>query len=96
MGHTRSNRYEPESRLEFARVYWTVLVALFAVAGVASIIYGVWQFTRPFNQAASEAIVGAPKASLNRADIQEVLDGFDVRARQFEERRTVPLVRDPS
>lgn len=93
---TFQNRYEPEAWRAFAGVYWSALVALFTVAALSSIAYGAWQFTRPFNQAVSDAVVSAPRATLNRADIQKVLDGFDVRAVQFEERQSAPAMRDPS
>lgn len=89
--------HEPEARHVLARAYWTFLLSLFMLTTIGAVAYGAWEFTRPFEENASEVTVGAPKTLLNRSDIQGVLDGFDARAAQFEERREAPaLARDPS
>ena len=88
-------RHEPEARTLLARAYWSFLIILFASMAVAAVVYGAWEFTRPL-EAKSDIVVGTPKTTLNRADLQKVLDGFDARADRFEERRRVPASRDPS
>ncbi len=95
----RAARHEPEVRRTLARAYWTVLVIFFAFLCLASIGYGVWQFTRPLDTKESEVTVGtgSPRSVLNRIDLQAVLEGFDARAVRFEERQSAPIpTRDPS
>lgn len=93
----RAARHDPEMRRTLARTYWSLLVMLLMVTGVVSVAYGAWQFTRPLEQKVeSDVTLGAPRAPLNRADIQMVLGGFDARSEQFEARRAAPPPRDPS
>lgn len=93
----RAARHEPEARLLLARIYWAALIILLAVICVASIGYGVWEFTRPLGAKASDVKVGTGKTVLQRVDLQGVLEGFDAWATRFEERRTAPVTaRDPS
>jgi hypothetical protein len=92
----RDARYEPEAQRVLAQAYWSVLVILGAIVMSAGVSYGIYEFTRPLQPSESDVVLGAGKAPLNRADLQTVLDGFDMRAQEFEERRAAPLVRDPS
>lgn len=93
----RAARTEPEAQKFLAQIYWAFLIIFFSVITLVSIGYGMWEFTRPLEPAAGEAQLGSGnKALLNRADLQAVLQGFDARASQFEERRAASPVRDPS
>lgn len=89
-------RHEPEAHAQIARAYWALMISLFALSTVLSIAYGAWEFSRPLEGSGSDVTVGSPRAPLNRADLQEILDGFDERATRFDERRTAPALSDPS
>lgn len=92
----RDARYEPESQRTLARVYWIALILFFLVMVSAGIAYGAYEFSRPLTPPESEIVVGNRKPPINRAELQTVLDGFDMRTVRFDERRAEPTLRDPS
>jgi hypothetical protein len=89
-------RHEPEAQALLAHAYWSALISLLALIAIGSVAYGAWEFMRPLTQDISSVTVGSPKAPLNRAELQTVLDGFDERNIRFEERRVAPALADPS
>lgn len=89
-------RHEPEAQRVLAQAYWSFLILGFAVAVSAGIAYGVWEFFR--TPSADEGLAGVrPQAAFSKAQLQELLEKFDLRADRFQERLTAPVtVRDPS
>lgn len=93
----RAARHEPEGRRALARVYWTALIIFFIIFNIGCVLYGVWHFTRPLRGPVSEAKVAAPQIPLHRSELDGVLNAFESRVNNFEERQGAPSSgRDPS
>lgn len=89
-------RLEPEAFRLLASAYWALLVVLLVLMCVGSIGYGVFQFMKETTPGEEEITV-RPQSNLSRTQLQELLDAFDARDREFESRRVSPAsVRDPS
>ena len=89
-------RHEPEAQYLLASLYWSVLVSLFVILVIASLAFGLWEFS--WTPVSNETIVGArPQAAFTRVQLQETLEGFNARAERFDERMLAPVsVKDPS
>src|SRR6185436_2824402 len=79
------HRSDPEGVQLLARTYWRVMLSLSLIAIVVSLGLGgyqLWKVFGTFNQKqASEALLSI---TVNRATLQKLLDGFDMRRKHFE------------
>lgn len=89
-------RHEPEAQRILAQAYWSFLIVVFILSASVAISFGVWEFFRM--PAADEGSAGVrPQVAFTKAQLQGILEKFDARANQFQERMTAPVtVRDPS
>jgi len=89
--------HEPEAVHMLGRIYWALLISLLALMVIGSVSYGVWQFLQPLEADVEPSVTVGARKGLNRAEIQKVLEGFDVRSSMYENRRVAPIpVKDPS
>ena len=88
-------RSEPEGERLLARFYWAILISFLTFVMVISVAYGAWEFMQTPR---ADILSGVqPTSALNRADIEKVLQGFDDRAKRFQDRLVAPIgVKDPS
>ncbi len=89
-----ASRHEPEAQRVIARATWALCAVIFFIALVASVVYGAWEFTR-IPRGSDEGTVRA-QTGFTRAQIETLLNTFDVRAEQFEARLRTPPAQDPS
>ncbi|MBL8158296.1 hypothetical protein JNK62_02060 [bacterium] len=89
-------RHEPEAQRLLAQAYWAFLITSFVAAVIVVIAFGVWEFFRM--PVVDESLSGVrPQTAFTKAQLQELLEKFDMRADRFQERLTAPVVaRDPS
>jgi hypothetical protein len=89
-------RHEPEAQRILAQAYWAFLIVVFILSIVVTISFGIWEFFRM--PVADEGASGVrPQVAFTKAQLQGILEKFDARADQFQERMTAPVtVRDPS
>lgn len=92
-----ASRYEPEAFRRLASAYWRFLLVLTIILSASGITYGVFAFLNAHESPTSSVTVQAPQASFTKQQLEEVLNGIETRARQYEERRENPLtIPDPS
>lgn len=91
-----ASRHEPEAARVLGEFVWAIQLILITLIVLCSIGFGIWEFMRPL-EVPEDVGVGSTRKGFVRSDLQKVLEGFDVRAQRYEERRTAPVpVRDPS
>lgn len=91
-----TSRHEPEAARVLARMYWAIIITIFAVTASVSVAYGVWEFFRGPTADATDLGV-RPQVLFTKVQLESTLKGFDDRAARFQSRLTAPVpIKDPS
>lgn len=91
------NLDEPESIVKLVRVYWRALLIFSVVCIVGFSMYGVWQLALFSELANMVPSPGVPVSPLDRVQLTDTLESFQVRDARYELlEKNPPNVKDPS
>ena len=88
-----SSRNSPENMRAFADFYWRILLYAASVAALLAIGFGIWQLSsvlQDFGSGAGAGRSAQPVPALNRAQLKNTLESFQVREARFESLKTLP------
>ncbi len=93
-----AGRFEPEGLRTLASLYWRTLLGAAALAVVLSLLYGMWDLFNVLESlSTAPGASGASKPALTRAQLDAVVQGFEVRQKHFDELSgSAGTVPDPS
>ena len=87
-GHVLGEKVHNISTQEF----WILVVIIFVCINSISIIFSILFFLKVGRDPASANTVQTPRTrTINREQLQQVLEGFNQRKMEFDQRKTAPL-----
>ena len=92
-------RFEPEGVRVLADIYWRTLLSFAVLVILLALLWGLWTLWGVFDVLAQAPDTSPlPPASLNRAALQGIVQGFNTRQAQFNNLQSNPpaAVPDPS
>lgn len=90
-------RHEPEAVRVLGEFFWAFLVCLLVLITIGSIAFGIREFLKPLSEEVESSVSAGARKGVTRAELVKILEAFDVRAKDYDARRTAPVpVRDPS
>ena len=92
------NRQEPENERVFIDFFWDASLAMAAVLILASFAFGAWQLVGVWQDDAEVSNASQSNTpSLNRSDLQGVLNSLGARQAEFDSRKnSAETIADPS
>jgi len=99
MRNLYAGRFEPEGARSLADMYWTALLSCAGLVVVLALLWGLWTLWGVFDTLEQTPDTSPlPPASLNRAVLQGIVQGFDARQAQYNAYQSAPPapVPDPS